>query len=88
MEDEVISVVGDSKQYNPIRLRSELIRQTFNLYLEKVKENPEMTINMSTYCQDVHFLLWLINIIGEDLAGVKEELKEQKDIIEIRRQNL
>ena len=81
MEDEVVIVKGTWGDQN--RMRLELIRKTFNNYLEKTSENPKWTMNMTAYVQDVYFLLWLIGVMSEEIgelngkrAGLGRGVKE------------
>ncbi len=56
--------------------------QTYNIFVEKLKETPEATIEMDLYCRDVGMLLTLLNEAGEQLSILR---KEKKSDLIIRR---
>ncbi len=70
MEDEAIIVTGNAEMSNVAKL--EVIRKTYNIYAEKVNENPGWTMNMSQYCKDVYFLINLINEMGLEIRSLKD----------------
>lgn len=64
MEERIISS-GD----NYIQVRMNTIIQTHNIFVTKLKDYPNSTIDMSLYCKDIGFMIHLINQIEENLKG-------------------
>lgn len=51
--------------------------QTFRIFSEKLKEEPNASVAMELYCRDVGFLLNMLDRAGEKLALMRKESEKR-----------
>jgi len=72
MENEKIISKGDP--YSAIIMS---IAMTHKIFSEKLKEEPQASVDMETYCHDVGFLLGMLDRAGEKLAMLRKESEKR-----------
>ncbi len=47
--------------------------QTFRLFTERLKEDPDASVPMDLYCTDIGFLLNMLDRSGEELSKLRKK---------------